>query len=79
MACFHTKLSFREINFVKKPKETGKGKEKFVFLVEKMLLIYFQGKGEILTYWLVGQDPSYRIEKVKPPKQKLPDLTEDQT
>ncbi|KAJ8033679.1 Speract receptor [Holothuria leucospilota] len=49
------------------------------FELEERGLVAMKGKGEILTYWLVGQDPSYRIERVKPPKQKLPELTEDQT
>ncbi|XP_022107162.1 speract receptor-like [Acanthaster planci] len=39
-------------------------------LVERGL-VAMKGKGEILTYWLVGQDPSYKIERVKPPKQNL--------
>nr|BAA75197.1 membrane guanylyl cyclase [Brissus agassizii] len=34
-------------------------------------LVAMKGKGEILTYWLVGQDPSYKITKIKPPPQKL--------
>ncbi|PIK35222.1 guanylate cyclase [Apostichopus japonicus] len=42
------------------------------FELEERGLVAMKGKGEILTYWLVGQDPTYKIEKVQPPKQKLP-------
>ncbi|NP_999705.1 speract receptor precursor [Strongylocentrotus purpuratus] len=34
-------------------------------------LVPMNGKGEIHTFWLLGQDPSYKITKVKPPPQKL--------
>lgn len=34
-------------------------------------LVPMKGKGEIHTFWLLGQDPSYKITKVKPPPQKL--------
>ncbi|XP_038056038.1 speract receptor-like, partial [Patiria miniata] len=39
-------------------------------LVERGL-VAMKGKGEILTYWLEGQDPSYKIDRIKPPKQNL--------
>ncbi|XP_033644726.1 speract receptor-like [Asterias rubens] len=39
-------------------------------LVERGL-VAMKGKGEILTYWLEGQDPSYKVERNKPPKQVL--------
>ncbi|XP_071836084.1 speract receptor-like isoform X2 [Apostichopus japonicus] len=42
------------------------------FELEERGLVAMKGKGEILTYWLVGQDPTYKIEKIQPPKQKLP-------
>ncbi|XP_071965376.1 speract receptor-like isoform X2 [Antedon mediterranea] len=32
-------------------------------------LVAMKGKGEIMTYWMVGQEPEYKIERVKPPKQ----------
>ncbi|XP_030836412.1 speract receptor-like [Strongylocentrotus purpuratus] len=34
-------------------------------------LVPMKSKGEIHTFWLLGQDPSYKITKVKPPPQKL--------
>ncbi|PIK34875.1 membrane guanylyl cyclase, partial [Apostichopus japonicus] len=42
------------------------------FELEERGLVAMKGKGEILTYWMVGQDPTYKIEKIQPPKQKLP-------
>ncbi|XP_070554875.1 speract receptor-like [Ptychodera flava] len=37
--------------------------------LEERGLVAMKGKGEILTYWLAGQDPSYKIDKIKPPEQ----------
>ncbi|XP_071484479.1 speract receptor-like [Diadema antillarum] len=41
------------------------------YILEERGLVAMKGKGEILTYWLTGQDPSYKIMKIKPPPQKL--------
>ncbi|XP_033100720.1 speract receptor-like [Anneissia japonica] len=40
-------------------------------------LIAMKGKGDVMTYWLVGQDPKYMIEDIKPVKQDKRDDSTD--
>ncbi|XP_033123618.1 speract receptor-like [Anneissia japonica] len=39
--------------------------------LEERGLVAMKGKGEIMTYWMVGQNPEYKIERIKPPKQDI--------
>ncbi|XP_077991655.1 speract receptor-like [Glandiceps talaboti] len=38
--------------------------------LEERGLVAMKGKGEILTYWLAGQDPSYKNEVIVPPEEE---------
>nr|XP_006821920.1 PREDICTED: speract receptor-like [Saccoglossus kowalevskii] len=41
------------------------------YILKERGLIAMKGKGEILTYWLVSQDPSLKVETFKPPEQNF--------